>query len=77
MTKKIDVTNAANSLMDGINMASRANATNAEKAEKKAQQLRSVRDQLPPIVRLNKRKRPQNCALSVSKFLLRPKLTSN
>ncbi len=35
MTKKIDVTNAANSLMDGINMASRANATNAEKAEKK------------------------------------------
>lgn len=36
MTKKIDVTNAANSLMDGINMASRANATNAEKAEKSA-----------------------------------------
>lgn len=36
MTKKIDVTNAANSLMDGINMASRANAANAEKAEKSA-----------------------------------------
>lgn len=42
MTKKIDVTNAANSLMDGINMASRANAEKAEKSAAATKRKRST-----------------------------------